>query len=151
MATLRHHRGMEVEKKGYRDHQCIVPTLPVLPALGGQGGKETPKTCQASTRVQQPVSTILGSPSCPLNGQHWVYKSWRKEKEELSNPVHLCPWAVALQYLEKKKGPASTVLEEGVVPSTWGWWGGTAFYVLVGRVVTVLPHCLLPLQKMHIF
>lgn len=31
------------------------------------------------------------------------------------------------------------------------WWGRTALYVLRGWVVTVLPHYLLPSQKMHIF
>lgn len=74
----------------------------------------------AATSVQQPASATLDSPSCPLHGQHHPYKSRRKEKEELSNPEHLYPWAVALQQPEKEKGSASTVLGEGVVPVDGG-------------------------------
>lgn len=119
------------------------PQAASVPSTGRSGRqRSTPNSVRL---LQQPVSTILGSPSCPLNGQHWLHKSWRKEKEDLSNPVHFCPWA--LQSWEK--GTSFYGFRRGSCPP-W-WWGGTAFYMLISWVVTVLPHYLLPLQKMHIF
>lgn len=79
-----------------------------------------------------PAAT-LGSPSCPLHGQHCPCRRRRKEKRGQQFRASL-PWDVTLQQPEKREEePASAVLGEEFVPVSGGEELHPMYFLAVGK------------------